>query len=106
VAGASNGWISTLVRQLQVALDGKSKKSGTVICTWPGGSQLTNVPTVTHGLGKTPQTVQLTVMSTPVVSVWTWANAVGATTFILAVQTSSAAPAGGTQCTVAWEVTG
>lgn len=96
----------SLVRQLQGALDGKSKKSGTVVCTWPGGSQITNVPTVTHGLGKTPETVQLTVMSTSVISVWAWANSVGSTTFILAAQTSSAAPAAATTCTVAWEVTG
>jgi hypothetical protein len=105
VADAVTNRIFSLIRQLQVALDGKSKKSGTVTLTWPGGNQATNAPTVTHGLGKTPETVQLTVISTPVAA-FSLANAVGATTFALAAYTPLAAPAAATTCTVAWEVTG
>lgn len=78
---------------------------GQVTCTWPGGNQQTNAPTVMHGLGRTPVDVQLTVISTPV-DAWAWANSVDDDSFLLSVKTSSAAPAGATTCTVSWRVEG
>lgn len=95
----------SLIRQLQGALGGKARRSGTAVLTWPGGSQVTNAPTVTHGLRRTPTEVVVSVQSTPV-DAYAWTNGLGSATFGVAAKTSSAAPAAGTALTISWEVRG
>jgi hypothetical protein len=53
---ADIGRLGSLIRQLQGALGGRTVRGGAGTVTFPGAS-VSNVATVTHGLGRTPAQV-------------------------------------------------
>lgn len=52
--------LEVLVRQLQGLLGGKAQRSGSGLYDWPGGSALSTVATINHGLPQTPTSIVAT----------------------------------------------
>jgi hypothetical protein len=79
---------------------------GVATITWGGGTPNSNVKTVTHGLGRTPVIILVTINAGSVIGP-AWTGAPGATTFDVAGRThDSSNPAAATTTNVSWLVIG
>lgn len=99
--------LSSLIRQLQGMLGGKTVRVGVGNLTWPGAVSLSNQLTVPHGLGHVPIAVFVTVKTSgqgEVVAAH--ANADATNMFIQAQWVAGFAPGAGGTLPVSWMVVG
>lgn len=82
---------------------------GTSVVTWPGGSQTSSVLTVTHGLGRAPVVVLVTLTSWAASTQYPVGATVSYTTAnfgLVASTTDGSSPAAATAATYAWVAIG